>query len=86
VEAVSKESFARKRFLDDYKGIHVALEVKFFIDSLRLRRVPVRGSAIGSLNLPLIIVIGIVGREREGSPAHKRSTHLLLRLLLLLVL
>jgi hypothetical protein len=38
--------------------------VKFFNDSLHLRRVPVRGSAIGSLNLPLIIINGIVGRER----------------------
>jgi hypothetical protein len=41
------------------------MEVKSFIGSLSLRRNPVRGLAIGSLDLPLVATIDIVGRERE---------------------
>jgi hypothetical protein len=52
-------------FLDGYKGIHLTLEVKSFISSLHMRRVLVRESALRCLNLPLITVIGITGRERE---------------------
>jgi hypothetical protein len=49
--------------------------VKSFIGNLNLRQVPLRGSSIGSLNLPLVATIGITGREREreGSPAHKKN-------------
>jgi hypothetical protein len=66
-EAVSLKEweFVRKHFLDGYKGIHLALEVKSFVGSLYLRWVVVRGSTIGSLDLPLITTIGITGRERE---------------------
>jgi hypothetical protein len=66
VEAISTKGrvFERKRYLDGYKGIHLSLEVKSFIDSLHLRWVLVRGLAIRSLDLPLITSIGIVGRER----------------------
>jgi hypothetical protein len=49
---------------DRHKGIHLILEVKTFIDNLHLRHVPVRSPALRSLDLPLITVIGIVGRER----------------------
>jgi hypothetical protein len=55
----------QKRFLDDYKGIHLALEVKYFIGSLSLRRIPVWDPTIGSLDLPLVATIVITERERE---------------------
>jgi hypothetical protein len=48
-----------------------AVEVKLFIGTLRLRWVLVWGPTIGSLNLPLITTINIVGRER--SPAYKNQ-------------
>jgi hypothetical protein len=49
--------------------------VKSFIGSLSLRRIPVQGLAIGSLDLPLVATIDIVGRERERerSPTHKKK-------------
>jgi hypothetical protein len=37
--------------LDGYKVIHLALEVKTFIGSLHLQRVPVWGPTIGNLDL-----------------------------------
>jgi hypothetical protein len=49
------------------------MEVKSFIGSLSLRRIPVQGLAIGSLDLPLVATIDIVGRERERSPTHKKK-------------
>jgi hypothetical protein len=55
----------QKRFLDDYKGIHLALEVKYFIGSLSLRRIPVWDPTIGSLDLPLVATIVITEREIE---------------------
>jgi hypothetical protein len=57
--------FAQKRYLDGYKGILLALKVKFFIGSLHFRCVPIRGPAIKILDLPLITVIDIAGRERD---------------------
>jgi hypothetical protein len=67
VEGVSLKErlFVQKRFLDSYKGIYLTLEVKSFIGSQHLSWVPVRGSATGSLDLPLITTIGFTERERE---------------------
>jgi hypothetical protein len=45
-----------KVFVDNYKGIHLAVS---------LRRIPICGPAIGSLNLPLVATIGIIGRKRK---------------------
>jgi hypothetical protein len=51
------------------------MEVKSFIGSLSLRRIPVRGLAIGSLDLPLVATIGIVGREREREITYTQEKH-----------
>jgi hypothetical protein len=58
------ECLRRSVHHDGYKGIHLILEVKTFIDNLHLRHVPVRSPALRSLDLPLITVIGIIRRER----------------------
>jgi hypothetical protein len=52
-------------FLDGYKGIHVILEVMSFNNGLSLRQIPVHGSAIVGLDLPLVATIGIAGRDRK---------------------
>jgi hypothetical protein len=54
-------------FLSGYKGIHLTLELKSFIISLSLRRIPVQGLAIGSLDLPLVATIDIAGKITKQS-------------------
>jgi hypothetical protein len=70
-----KKRVCMEAFLDDYKGIHFALEVKSFLSGLSLRWISVWGPAIGSLDLPLVATIGIVRREREreGSPTNRKN-------------
>jgi hypothetical protein len=47
-----------------YKGIHLALEVKTFLDNLHLRWVLVKSPTLRGMDLPLITAIGIARRER----------------------
>jgi hypothetical protein len=62
---ITKERICVKVFLDGYKGIHLALEVKSLSSGLSLRWVPIRGPYIRSLDLPLITIISITEREGE---------------------
>jgi hypothetical protein len=65
VEAVSLKDFFGEAFVDGYRGLHLALEMKSFHSGLSLRQIPVHDPAIRSLGLPLVVTIGIIGRERE---------------------
>jgi hypothetical protein len=51
-------------YLDGYNFLHLALEVRTFLDNLHLRWIPVQSPALESLDLPVITAIDIVERKR----------------------
>jgi hypothetical protein len=64
MEAVLNKRLFSQKHLDDYKGIHLALE-RWSSKRSYLRGIPVWGPTIGSLDLPMVTSLASQGKKRS---------------------